>query len=692
MDVPRCHSGEMGAVESHCDNRAHHHKFRLSVFLDRFPAFRCSERLQSETAPQNIPDMPRDLSPTYLSKTASGNTGKCRPVQLRAVLLLSLALCSSGCTSILSGRSSDGETPFLTEGYRRNSHHGANVVPVRAAADESIGVQNSAGWSGFPTSSLIRKDAKNQSVESLPSEVGQHSFPARVRLRRPRPSEYPAPSPGPGSRDSRSGIRSSNQLPAGSGSSSDGLPRDEGTGIQAISGDSSKPSVSENSPDAAGDADDGSQTNPDSAPIRVAPVSRKRSETLEKKQNQQGNPETASEMSASSLDSAESEAADSDRQMDNATNPAVSDHPSDDVDAAEEPSDSAPQPTMLNRLKGLYPAPLEENPGQLIRKQFRRIPGPWGLLKEKPAENSTGDEAKTADAAADEEGREATAGAPSSDVETQGVRQPADRRSAVTELILAMEEDLRQWPRDESGERMQPEIWTRRQAELRLLYLIADRSGDAVSVIESLPPEEQELWQSMVMAMDRYLSGSGSSRDLTAVDQSLESSGNKVGARSREERLTATAEQLRAAVRHAQALSPLTIRRADFCSEIHGFGSIEELPGTTFSAGQPVLIYLELDNFRTERTESGTYRSKFSAMLEIQRSDEHGDQLIEAIPVESIEDEATTRRTDFYQSYELTIPSHLAEGRYQIRITVRDLKGSQQAVTVLPFAIRSALQ
>ncbi len=565
------------------------------------------------------------------------------------------------------------------------------MVPVRAAADESIGAQNSRVWSGFPTSSFTSKDEKDPSVESLPSEVGQHSFPARVRLRRPRPSEDPAPSSGPGSRDSRSGNRSSNQLPAGYGLNSDGLPRGEGPGIQAISGDSWKLSVSENSPDAAGDADNESQTDPESAPIRGASVSRKRSETLEKKQNQQGNPETASGMSASSLDSSESEAVDSDRQMDAETNQAVADNPSDDVESAEEPSDSAPQPTMLNRLKGLYPAPLEENPGQLIRKQFRRIPGPWGLLKEKPAENSTGDEEKTADAA-DEESREAAAGASNTDTETEGAQRPVDHRSAVTELILAMEEDLKQWPRDESGERMQPEIWTRRQAELRLLYLIADRSGDAVSVIESLPPEEQELWQSMVMAMDRYLSGSGSPLDHTAEDQSLESTGSKVGARSREERLTATAEQLRAAVRHAQALSPLTIRRADFCSEIHGFGSIEELPGTTFSAGQPVLIYLELDNFRTERTESGTYRSKFSAILEIQRSDEHGEQLIEAIPVESIEDEATTRRTDFYQSYELTIPSHLAEGRYQIRITVRDLKGSQQAVTVLPFAIRSALQ
>ncbi|MFN8705895.1 MAG: hypothetical protein ACK50J_04385 [Planctomyces sp.] len=636
--------------------------------------------------------MPRDLSPTYRRNTASGNTGKCCPVQLRAVFLFSLALCSCGCASVLSGGSSDNETPFLTEGYRRNSLYGAKVVPVRAAADESIGGQNSGGWSGFPTSSSIRKDAKNSSVESLPSEVGQHSFPARVRLRRPRPSEDPVTSPDTGSKDSRSGTRSSNQFPAGSRSNSDGLPGDDRRGSQAISGDSWNPSVSENTPDVVGDAVDGSQTDSESAPIQVAPVSRKRSEALEKKQNQQGNPETASGMSASSLHSAESEAADSDRQIDAETNQAVSDNPSNDVESAEEPSGSAPQPTMLNRLKGLYPAPLEENPGQLIRKQFRRIPGPWGLLKEKPPENSSGDEEKTADAATDEESREAAAGASSSDVETEGSRRPLDRRSAVAELILAMEEDLRQWPRDESGERMQPEIWTRRQAELRLLYLIADRSGDAVSVIESLPPEEQELWQSMVMAMDRYLSGSGSPLDQTAEAQSLESSANKVGARSREERLTATAEQLRAAVRHAQALSPLTIRRADFCSEIHGFGSIEELPGTTFSAGQPVLIYLELDNFRTERTESGTYRSKFSAILEIQRSDEHGDQLIEAIPVESIEDEATTRRTDFYQSYELTIPSHLAEGRYQIRITVRDLKGSQQAVTVLPFAIRSALQ
>jgi hypothetical protein len=101
-----------------------------------------------------------------------------------------------------------------------------------------------------------------------------------------------------------------------------------------------------------------------------------------------------------------------------------------------------------------------------------------------------------------------------------------------------------------------------------------------------------------------------------------------------------------------------------------------------------VLIYVELDNFRSERTDAGIYRSEFSASLEIVRVDDQGEHQVDLFPLPSIEDEATVRRTDFFQSFELVIPSHLPEGTYQVRILLRDQLSQQQARATLPFTVR----
>ena len=123
----------------------------------------------------------------------------------------------------------------------------------------------------------------------------------------------------------------------------------------------------------------------------------------------------------------------------------------------------------------------------------------------------------------------------------------------------------------------------------------------------------------------------------------------------------------------------------EFCSAINGFGSVEGFPSADFSTGQPVLIYAEVENFRSRLTEQGAYHTEFSAVLEILRDD----QPIESIPIDVIADEAGTRRTDFYLSFDdLTIPAHLNPGQYSVRLRLRDQLSRQQADASLPFNVR----
>ncbi len=315
------------------------------------------------------------------------------------------------------------------------------------------------------------------------------------------------------------------------------------------------------------------------------------------------------------------------------------------------------EPTMLDRLRDLYSPRRDDNPSDVFRKQFRRLQNPWGLLRDRESEQP-----QSAVQSADASGTEPV---------PAEVREPSEVVSGNTEsrglelLIAEIEAELEAWPRDQSGRPEHSSVWRRRQTDLRLLYLIADRSGDAVSAIELLPADEQEFWQAMMLAMACY-------RGLHADED-------------REERLAATADQLRSAVRHASSLSPLQIQRIAFCSAINSFGNVDTFPTADFHPGQPVLIYAEVQNFRSERTVEGHWRSRFSAVLEICRNDET--QPIESIRIEEITDESTSPRTDYFQSYELTVPQ-LARGLYTVRISLRDTISQHQTTSSLEFNIR----
>lgn len=330
------------------------------------------------------------------------------------------------------------------------------------------------------------------------------------------------------------------------------------------------------------------------------------------------------------------------------------------VEPDSEGSASGREPTMLDRLRDLYTPRRDDNPSDVIRKQFRRLQTPWGLLRDREPElpQSTEPNVQSADASVIEP-------APSEVREPSEVIFGGPGTRGLELLIAEIEAELRAWPRDQAGRPDQSSDWRRRQTDLRLLYLIADRSSDAVSAIELLPVEEQEFWQAMMLAMACY-------RGLHQDED-------------RDERLAATADQLRSAVRHASALSPLQIHRIAFCSAINSFGNVDTFPTADFHPGQPVLIYAEVQNFRSERTADGYWRSRFSAVLEICRNDES--QPIESIRIEEITDESTSPRTDYFQSYELTVPQ-LARGLYTVRISLRDRISQHQTTSSMEFNIR----
>jgi hypothetical protein len=325
------------------------------------------------------------------------------------------------------------------------------------------------------------------------------------------------------------------------------------------------------------------------------------------------------------------------------------------------PAPAAAEPGMLDRFRALYAprnesspraevAPRTDDAAERLRRQMLRWSDPFGLLKE----------------------REAVGGGASAELEksdnpvpeASGVPATVRPLTSLDVVIETLEQELRDWPVAANGRPERPEEWRRRQTDLRLLYGVAGRSADAARVIDGLPREEQEFWQSLMLAMNQYRA-SGTEADRT-------------------EQLTETLTQLRAAARHLQPLSRLEIYRLQFCTRIDGFGNAVAFPTSDFEPGQRLLLYAGVRNFRSELTGEGRYRSEFAANVEFLR--EEDGEVLERIRLPQIPDECDEERTDYFQSFELTAP--VLEGNYIVRLHLRDQLTRQTAEARLRMTIR----
>lgn len=327
--------------------------------------------------------------------------------------------------------------------------------------------------------------------------------------------------------------------------------------------------------------------------------------------------------------------------------------------AIEQP-EVATEPTMLDRLRGLYNPRIDENTDKL-RRQIRRWPDPFGLLKDREDPAAPDTESNLVPVSPDAGQQSADLGLPQQSPVTVLTPENSHIQSAIQEL----EAELSAWPQKMSGEADRAAEWRQKQTDLRLLYMIAGKSAESVRIIESLPEEEQEFWQSLMMSMNSYRETSGDA--------------------DRTEQLTESLRHLRTASKKLQPLSRLTIQRSMLCDRIDGFGNVVAFPTSNFEPGQRVIVYTELQNFQSELTDDGKYRSEFAARIEFMR--EGDDEVLEKIQVLQIEDLCDVERTDYFQSFELTLPA--LEGKYRMRIMLRDYLSQQVAESSLEFSVRS---
>ena len=143
-------------------------------------------------------------------------------------------------------------------------------------------------------------------------------------------------------------------------------------------------------------------------------------------------------------------------------------------------------------------------------------------------------------------------------------------------------------------------------------------------------------------------------------------------------------DEVRSAVLVLEDKAPLEIVDLRLCSKVERFGDFEPFEPPVRKAGQPVILYCEVDGLRFEQTSAG-FRTRLAAQFEI--LPEGGGAPILTRSLGTAEETCRRRRRDYYIAYKLVLPKPLPPGDYRIRVTEKDLTADRSATREVAFAI-----
>ncbi len=202
-----------------------------------------------------------------------------------------------------------------------------------------------------------------------------------------------------------------------------------------------------------------------------------------------------------------------------------------------------------------------------------------------------------------------------------------------------------------------------RHAWLHVLYLAAGRREEALRPIPGIAAGEQDFWSEQLFALSTYLDA----EKLTDP-----------AARSAEARR----HLAKAETRLAEA-GNLAIRNLAFCTEVSSFGVYEKFKETEFKPGRPLILYAEIDNFKSEETEKGFHTALRSSY---QILDAQGRRVAEN-DLALTEEYCRNRRRDYFIRYFLSVPERIYAGKYVLQLTIVDTLSGKIGQATIDFAV-----
>jgi hypothetical protein len=200
-------------------------------------------------------------------------------------------------------------------------------------------------------------------------------------------------------------------------------------------------------------------------------------------------------------------------------------------------------------------------------------------------------------------------------------------------------------------------------ARLRMLYLLAGRRDDALRPIPSISPSMQDFWSKQIFGLATLLD----------TEQMAEPT-RRAGEAER---------HLIEAIARLGESSPLVVKNLAFVTEVQSFGAYKPLAKNDFAPGQRLLLYAEVENFKTNETPKGCTTALQSSY---QILDSRGQRV--ADHEFSVNEECCRNvRRDFFIGYEFVLPKHIYPGKHTLQLTVTDLNSQKIGQSSIEFNI-----
>ena len=178
---------------------------------------------------------------------------------------------------------------------------------------------------------------------------------------------------------------------------------------------------------------------------------------------------------------------------------------------------------------------------------------------------------------------------------------------------------------------------------------------------------ESQYWQHQLEAITTMLGSPVSTGENPAVTDY-----------HRHQTAHATLEHLRSAVAQLESIASLKVTSGQFCTEITGFGQFRTFPSNAFSAGQKMLVYCEVENYKTVGHQTATgndFRTRLRGSFAIYDAD---GKVVQQAEFPTVDDVARKRRRDFYMYMPVTL-GDLPAGQYVLHALVEDIYGNKTA-------------
>lgn len=133
--------------------------------------------------------------------------------------------------------------------------------------------------------------------------------------------------------------------------------------------------------------------------------------------------------------------------------------------------------------------------------------------------------------------------------------------------------------------------------------------------------------------------------------------------------------------------SQIRILTTKLVKSVGGWGVYEEFPSNRFVAGRenPMLIYVEIDHFKTITSDNGIHQVKLEQEIELYT--DHDGQMVWRQPPEQVTDASKNLRRDFFVRQLIRLPSNLPVGRFFLKVRVTDLHSGIRDESTLPIIL-----